>query len=72
MSRYSRQTSRNHGCQKLGDDTFIISWIIDYYYSGDRLRYPRGFSKITNSSKATKFCKKHGILFPEDIRCQEA
>jgi len=37
-----------------------MSWVIDYY--GDRLRYPRLFTRDTEDRKAAMgFCKRHNL-----------
>lgn len=40
MSRHSAQTSYGHRIVRERDDEYVISWIIDRYYPGSRLRHP--------------------------------
>jgi hypothetical protein len=40
---------------------FEISWVVDFYYDGSRLRYPRTFRRITDEAGAKRFCKKHNL-----------
>jgi len=66
MGRYSSGGSYNHSCGALRQwDTFMISWTVDYYYEGSRLRYPRRFTRITDGKGARRFCKHWDIPFPE-------
>jgi hypothetical protein len=66
MSRFS-SSGRAHGfhCKRhefLGIPFWRMSWVVDYY--GDRLRYPRRFSRDTEDEKAARrFCKRHGLEF---------
>ena len=63
MGRYSVQYSKGHRCHKFGVDDFRISWVVDRYYTGSRLRFPTTYSRDTDEAGAKRFCKKHGIDF---------
>lgn len=62
--RFSKQTSYDHQCKKITWG-YEISWVVDYYYSGSRLRYPRTFRRITDELGAVRFCKKWNLEPPE-------
>jgi len=59
MSRFGKQESYNHKCKHIDNDVYRISWVIDAYKKGDRLRYPHVYEKYTNTAGAERFCKKH-------------
>lgn len=61
MGRYSVERSYRHKCRKVGPGEYDISWVVDFYYSGSRMRYPRMFGRITDTAGAVRFCKKHNI-----------
>lgn len=71
MSRYRPGRSYGHhirdlriGRPRLG--VFEISWTVDFYYSGSRLRYPRRFRRIADEAGAKRFCRKHELTMPVD------
>lgn len=59
MGRYSSSSAYGFRCVYITDGAFRISWTVDFYYADSRLRYPRVFSRITDSKGAERFCKKH-------------
>lgn len=61
MSRFSSQRSYAHGIQRVDRVTYIISWAVDRYYGGSRLRYPRVYRRVANEFGARRFAKRHGI-----------
>jgi len=61
MGRYSKGQSYGHKCRQLDVGCYEISWVVDYYYTFRRLRYPRYFSRITDSDGATRFRRKWAI-----------
>lgn len=66
MSRYTSEGSYKHSCHKIKySDAYEITWTVDFYYSGSRLRFPRRFGRITNKRGAKIFCKKHNIPFED-------
>jgi len=69
VSRYQLQKSSGHKCQRdsyLGISGYRISWTVDRYVKGSRLRYPTTFRRDTNEAGARRFCKKWGLDFPEE------
>jgi hypothetical protein len=64
MGRFSSSGSRGHRCRRDGDG-FVISWTVDFYYASSRLCHPRSFRRYTDERGARRFCKRHGIPFPE-------
>lgn len=66
MSRYSSSGAYGFRCKRhifCGIPYWRMSWVVDYY--GDRLRYPRGFSRDTEDEKAAeRFCKRHKLTMP--------
>ncbi len=73
MSRYSSSGGKNYVCRKIGNDQYgyKISWMVDYYYAGSRLRYPRSFSRITDLKGAMRFCRKHRIDIKDTLSKQD-
>jgi len=64
MSRYNSRTSYGHDCSyRRRWDYYEISWVVDFYYHGSRLRFPRTFTRDTDEKGARKFCKKWDIEF---------
>jgi hypothetical protein len=68
MGRYSSNPSTGHRVQELMFDCYRISWTVDRYYSGDRLRYPTRYSRDTDTTGMLRFCAKWDIETPEDKR----
>ena len=64
MSRYSTQTSYDHQCKSITWG-FVISWTVDRYHSGSRLRFPTTYRRITDEKGAKRFCKKWGLDAPK-------
>ena len=64
MGRYGTNASYGHTCRedRYG---YEISWTYDRYYSGSRLRFPHRQAMTTDEKGARRFCKRHGIPFPE-------
>jgi len=66
MGRFSPGHSYGHHCRVIQpDDTFEISWVVDFYYQGSRLRYPRTFRRITDTRGARRFCKRWELPWEE-------
>lgn len=66
MSRYSPGHSYNHHIMALRLDEYEITWVVDFYYRGSRLRFPRQFGRITDEVGARRFARKHNIPMPEE------
>ena len=65
MSRFNSHGSYGHKITKLGGGFFRLSWVVDRYYSGSRLRWPRGSSRDTDEAGAAKFAKKWNLKVPD-------
>lgn len=68
MSRYNSSGSYGHKCSKVNcfGICWKISWLVDFYYLGSNLRYPRRFSRIVDKVAAIRFCKKWNLKFEEN------
>lgn len=44
---------------------YRLSWTIDRYYAGSRLRFPTTMRRDTDEKGARRFAKKWDIQFPE-------
>jgi hypothetical protein len=66
MSRYSSSGSTQHAIQRFGSDDFRLSWVVDFHYSGSRLRFPRRFTRDTDRAGALRFAKRWGVRMPEE------
>ncbi len=55
-----------HHISRLGHDTFSISWSYDTKIAGSRLRWPRGFRRITDKAGAERFAKKWNARMPKE------
>jgi hypothetical protein len=64
MSRFRSSGSYGHSIYRMGEDWFRLHWTVDRYYSGSRLRFPRGASRDTDEAGAKRFAKKWGVQLP--------
>jgi len=64
--RYRQQRSYGHECKYIGWGYYRISWAVDRYFKGDRLRHPTTYRRDTDEAGARRFCKKWDIPFPEE------
>lgn len=64
MSRHRPSGSYGHRIQRIGDDWFRLSWVVDRYYTGSRLRFPRGTSRDTDLAGARRFAKRWELPEP--------
>jgi hypothetical protein len=55
-----------HRIRKIDNDTFRISWSYDTKIAGSRLRWPRGFSRVTDRAGAERFAKKWNTNMPKE------
>ena len=75
MGRYSPGYSYQHRIQRLGRDDFRLSWLVDRYYSGSRLRFPTRTTRDTDRAGAERFAAKWDVAMPEEpllaaaVRC---
>lgn len=61
MSRFSSSGSKDHWVDKIGPDHYRISWTVDRYIRGSRLRFPTGYRRDTDLKGAIAFAKRHGL-----------
>jgi hypothetical protein len=64
MGRYSSTSSYDHRITDTRDGFYRLSWCVDYYSSGSRLRFPRGFRRDTDIDGAKRFAKKWSVPLP--------
>jgi hypothetical protein len=64
MSRHSSAGSYGHRIQRLGAGDYRLTWMVDRYYSGSRLRYPTNYSRLTDAQGARRFARKWGLNMP--------
>lgn len=60
MSRHSAPPSRAHCVRYTGDGNYRLTWVIDRYREGRRLRYPRLVERTTDIKGALRFAKRWG------------
>lgn len=65
-----RSGSYGHHIQKLGGDTYRITWTVDRKYG--RIRFPRLHSRITDCKGAVLFAKRWDIAVPTGVPKFEA
>lgn len=58
MSRFNSAGSYGHAVQRIGRDHYRLSWVVDRYYSGSRLRYPRVGTRDTDLAGARRFARR--------------
>jgi hypothetical protein len=63
MSPRLRPGGYGHRIQRLGADTFVVSWTYDVKYR--RIRYPRTMRRTTDLRGAERFAKRWGLPVPE-------
>lgn len=65
MGRYSGNNAGGHNVRVIEHGfTYRLSWTVDRYYSGSRLRHPVTYTRDTDEAGALRFCKKHGCTMP--------
>lgn len=65
MSRYSSSGSYGQQIRRMCHDCYRLSWVVDRYYAGSRLRFPTVYSRDTDHAGAVRFAKKWGLKAPE-------
>lgn len=65
MSRFNSSGSKNHRITFMGKDWYRLSWSVDRYTKGSRLRFPTGHSRDTDFAGAQRFAVKWGVRMPE-------
>lgn len=66
MSRHSSSESYGHSIRRCFYDCYDISWTVDRYCKGSRLRFPTTYTRDTDHAGALRFAKKWDIAPPED------
>lgn len=64
MSRHSSGGSSDHRIKLLWPGCYELHWVVDRYYSGSRLRFPTGYTKMTDEKGAARFAKKWDVDMP--------
>mgnify|MGYP001593425637 FL=1 len=64
MSRYSSTGSYGHHIRRFAEDLYQLTWWVDQYYQGDRLRYPRRGKRSTDEAGARRFAKRWKLAMP--------
>ena len=65
MSRHRTATSYGHCIEKLYQaDCYRISWTVDCYVEGSRLRFPRVSRRLTDLAGAKRFARRHKLAEP--------
>lgn len=63
MSRHSSSSSYGHRIDRIAPDCYRLSWIVDRYYSGSRLRFPTTKTRDTDEAGAARFAKRRELPF---------
>lgn len=63
MSRHHSSRAQSPRLTHLAPDFWRMSWVVDYYYPGSRLRHPRTFTRYTDDAGAVRFAKRWNIHF---------
>jgi len=63
MSRHSPGHSYGHAIKRFGSNDFRLSWVVDFYYQGSRLRYPRRFNRDTDEYGARLFARRWNLTW---------
>lgn len=58
MTRHRSSGSYGHTFVLMGPDWYRLYWTVDFHYPSSRLRFPRVFSRDTDTAGATRFAKK--------------
>ena len=61
--RHRQQRSFGHECRPLirGSSNYKISWAVNRYCKGSRLRFPTKYSRTTDEAGARRFCRRWGL-----------
>lgn len=66
MSRHFSGGSYAHAIRRFGPDHFRVSWTVDRYVSGSRLRFPTTYSRDTDHAGAARFARKWDLPEPAE------
>ncbi len=61
--RHKKSASYGHRVEPLGG-LWRISWVMDRYVAGSRLRFPTTYRRTTDLEGAMAFAKKWNVPFP--------
>lgn len=64
MGRYSPSKATGHRIKRLFPGCYEISWVVDRYVKGSRLRFPTEYRRETDLAGAKRFARKHEITPP--------
>jgi hypothetical protein len=64
VGRFRSAGSYAHSIQRIGPDHYRLSWAVDRYYAGSRLRFPRTDWRDTDTAGAKRFAKKWNVDLP--------
>lgn len=56
--------SYRHRIVPLSDGTYRVSYVVDKYYAGHRLRYPQARDRVTDLAGALRFAKRWNVPVP--------
>lgn len=65
MSRHNSGGSYGHRIHRVAADHYRLTWTVDRYVKGSRLRFPTGHSRDTGLVGARRFAKKWHLDFQE-------
>lgn len=65
MGRHRSNGSYGHRIAKIGPDHYRLSWAVDRYYAGSRLRHPRTTARDTDGDGARRFAKRWDVEIPQ-------
>lgn len=65
MSRYGKSSSQSHSIRLIGPGHYRLSWVVDRYYAGSRLRHPTSYTRDTDLDGAKRFAKRWDVAVPE-------
>jgi len=65
MSRHRSAGSYGHSIHRIGRDHYRLTWVVDRYYSGSRLRHPRVSDRDTDHAGAVRFARRWKLDAPE-------
>lgn len=66
MSRHSSNGSTDHRIRTGLFGFYVISWTVDRYVQGSRLRWPTTYRRDTDRAGAERFAKKWDVPMPEN------
>ncbi len=67
MSRNRPSNSYDHRIRRIGSwGDFEISWCVDRYVSGSRMRFPTAYRRLTDEDGAVRFAFKWGVDMPPE------